>query len=381
MKRYAVWFFLLMKRTIKKPVFLLFMVFSLVCILAMNRLEQGEKSETVIGIVLSEQEEPTQEEPVQEETTQEELAQEEPAQEEPAQEENIKWQETFWELLQKQDGILEFKSYEDADALILAIKKEEMDCGFVLPEDFAAKVQENDWQESITVYESSESRMTEFAKERIACVAFTLYAEESYVNYIEQSELFPESEGILNFAKEAYQSHRVDGSTFSFAYQKEENYGKEGHQPDVSVGFPLRGILAICIFLSGMSGLLTDWEDRKEKRFSRIAPNWMTTAVNIWIPTIYTSLMALLALALTGEIGKLGKELISLLVYQFLIVLYCSIIRLIMRTQETIAVSIPLLTLAALICCPVWIRLALYVPVFTVLEKLFPVTYYLMMAA
>ncbi|MDD6812540.1 MAG: hypothetical protein PUD93_11920 [Lachnospiraceae bacterium] len=371
MKRYAVWFFLLMKRTIKKPAFLLFLVFSLVCILAMNRLEQGEKSETVIGIVLSGQEETTPEETTQEETTQEETTQAE----------NIKWQETFWKLLQRQDGILEFKSYEDADALILAIKKEEIDCGFVLPEDFATKVQENDWQESITVYESSESRMTEFAKERIACAAFTLYAEESYVNYIEQSDSFPESEEILTFAKEAYQSHLVDGSTFSFAYQKEENHGEEVHQPDVSAGFPLRGILAICIFLSGMCGLLTDWDDRREKRFVRITPNWMTTAVNIWIPTIYTSLMALLALTLTGKIGKPGKELISLLVYQFLIVWYCSIIRLILRKQETIAVSIPILTLAALICCPVWIRLALYVPLFAVLEKLFPVTYYLMMAA
>lgn len=366
MKRYAVWFFLLMKRTIKKPALLLFLVFSLIGILSMNRLEQGEKSETIIGIALSGQGETTSEETTPEETTQAE---------------NIKWQETFWKLLQRQDGILEFKSYEDADALMLAIKKEEIDCGFVLPKDFATKVQENDWQESITVYESSESRMTEFAKERIACAAFTLYAEESYVNYIEQSGLFLESEEILTFAQEAYQSHLIDGSTFSFAYQEKGDSEKEDHQPDVSAGFPLRGILAICIFLSGMSGLLTDWDDRKEKRFIRIAPNWMTTAVNIWIPTIYTSLMTLLALALTGEIEKTGKELISLWVYQFLIVLYCSIIRLIIRTQETIAVSIPLLTLAALICCPVWIRLALYVPVFAVLEKLFPVTYYLMMAA
>ncbi|MDE7276048.1 MAG: hypothetical protein K2N98_04225, partial [Lachnospiraceae bacterium] len=57
---------------------------------------------------------------------------------------------------------------------------------------------------------------------------------------------------------------------------------------------------------------------------------------------------------------------------------YCSIIRVVLKKQEMIAAAIPLLTLLSVVCCPVWIRLALYLPFFRVLEKLFPATYYLL---
>ncbi|MDE7017365.1 MAG: hypothetical protein K2P65_07270, partial [Lachnospiraceae bacterium] len=182
--------------------------------------------------------------------------------------------------------------------------------------------------------------------------------------------------------------------------------GTAEKEKSASSGFRLKGILALCIFLSGLCGLLTDWEDRKEKRFMRVAPDWMTTIVNIWVPTLYTSLIALFCLILTrqlpipflgmnGESGTLtglggfgttagvmlciGKELCHLVFYQFLIVVYCSIIRLLVRRQELIAAAIPILTLASMICSPVWIRLSLYLPAFRILEKFFPATYYLLL--
>ncbi len=43
------------------------------------------------------------------------------------------------------------------------------------------------------------------------------------------------------------------------------------------------------------------------------------------------------------------------------------------------AAAVPILTFASVVCCPVWIRLAVYMPLFRVLEKLFPVTYYLLL--
>lgn len=66
-----------------------------------------------------------------------------------------------------------------------------------------------------------------------------------------------------------------------------------------------------------------------------------------------------------------------LVVYQGMIVGYCLVLRLFLRRRETVAAAIPLLTLGCLVCAPVFIRLAAYVPVFAVLEKFFPVTYYL----
>ena len=73
-----------------------------------------------------------------------------------------------------------------------------------------------------------------------------------------------------------------------------------------------------------------------------------------------------------------GRQIFALLIYQCVILLYCVILKVLLRRQETIAAAIPILTLGSLLCAPVFVRLGTYMPVFTVLEKLFPVTYYLM---
>jgi hypothetical protein len=51
----------------------------------------------------------------------------------------------------------------------------------------------------------------------------------------------------------------------------------------------------------------------------------------------------------------------------------------VLRRQETIAMAIPIFALCSIVCTPVFVRLSLYVPVFKVLENMFPVTYYLRM--
>ena len=73
-----------------------------------------------------------------------------------------------------------------------------------------------------------------------------------------------------------------------------------------------------------------------------------------------------------------GRQIMDLVVYQCIIMAYCVILKLLLRRQETIAAAIPILTLGSMVCAPVFVRLGTYMPVFTVLEKLFPVTYYLM---
>ncbi len=74
-----------------------------------------------------------------------------------------------------------------------------------------------------------------------------------------------------------------------------------------------------------------------------------------------------------------AKQIAGLLGYQLVILFYCSIIKIVLRSQEAVAAALPVLALGCLVCCPVVVRLAAYVPLFRVLEKLFPATYYLMM--
>lgn len=374
MRKYIFWLYLLIKRMIKKPAYLLLLCFLPVLSVVMTALEKGSGENTgmTVGILFEREE--------QEAVT----------------EENAAWNDRLTALLTEQEGTesaVIFRLYQSSASFLRDIEKGKLDCGVMLPADIRERIMADTWQGSVTLYRTASTSMTEIVKEKTACMLFTLYSEDSYVNYIKDSAIFPSGEEIGEFAKKAYESHLIDGSTFAFEYHGESydiDGEAEGSENETSGKeqplFRLKGILAVCIFLSGLCGLLTDWNDREERRFVRMAPGWVTTMVNIWIPTIYTSVITLICLLLTGQLAGegsifagIGKELCHLIFYQFLIVAYCSIIKVIIRKQESAAAAIPILTLASMVCCPVWIRLAVYLPVFHVLERLFPVTYYLML--
>lgn len=305
-------------------------------------------------------------------------------------------------------SVLQYVFYDSDMEVERAVIQSEADCGFVIKKDIVQRVKEDDWHKSIPVYVTDASSITGMAKERIAGVIFQLYSENCYREYmedtVESAGLFAEhdSEEIILFAEQAYETHLVDGSTFSFVYGEKTDGIAEGKRDDLNgnsddvdlnsqnnsdtrVGsdtsvFPIKGVFAVLIFISGMCGMLEYEKDKKEKRFQRLAPNWMTYIVNVWIPTIFTSFAVLLCLWVTSALQyRIIHETVHLIIYQCIIVLYCSILRVILRRQETIAAAIPILALGSLVCAPVFVRLAMYVPLFSVLEKLFPVTYYLML--
>ena len=371
-----------MKRLLKQPVFIGLLILIPVMGYAVSTLEQGGSSGAVVAVYVEES----------------------------------RWSKQIVDSLQALsadntagNSVLQYYFYDSDVETERAVLKSEADCGFVIPGDIAERVMEENWRNSILVYETDSSSITGMAKERIAGVIFRLYSEECYETYMEETvkaEDFitdDEAEEIVAFARQAYETHLVDGSTFSFVYERQgeplavensdinanDRTGQEKSDSNLTIDtsvFPVKGVFAVLIFISGMCGMLEYERDKKEKRFLRLAPNWMTYIVNIWIPTLYTSLAVLVCLWITDAMqlgvwspGMWGKQIASLILYQGIIVLYCCILRVLLHRQETIAVAIPILTLGSLVCAPVFVKLSMYVPLFEVLEKLFPATYYLMM--
>lgn len=376
MRSFLIWIWLLLKRLLKKPVFICLLAAMPVLAAAFGLLERETDNRPAVGIVW------------------EDAA--------------VTAEVPEWDIfLTDSVSIFDYRIYDSVDALIWAVKGEEITCGFVIPEDIVAYLTAQTWQGKIIVYVGEDETVARIVKEKLAAVLFTIYAERNYVNLIKGTAKetgIPEQE-ITDFAMTAYETHLADGSTFAFRYEggrqektdqaaaqsiEEPNLSEQSVTTLVSLS-PLRGILAICVFLCGICGLLTDCYDRQNRRFVRMLPNEMTTMVNIWLPMIPSSFMMLISLYIGSYISgisyraagidemQIGKEILRLLIYQLLIILYCSIIRIALRKREQIAAVIPILTLGSLVCGPVWMRPALYLPVFRILEKFFPVTWYLLL--
>ena len=327
------------------------------------------------------------------------------------------WKEAIMAMLSEQeaDSILRFVYLDERGAVERYVAAGKADCGFVIASDLEEKVLDGAWQKSITVFETDSGSAAGIARERLAGVIFRLYAEECYERYMGQ---FPDTAAA--FARDAYERRLVDDSTVRFQYFygdsiSQSDYdmlvkydndidGPVNNDADGTVNkqgstavFPVKGVFAVLIFLGGLCGMLEYERDKMEKRFIRMAPDILTCLVNIWISTIFISAAALISQwfydglrycgsefnvnrMLTVWSGAVwGRESRNLLIYQCIIIVYCIMLRQLLRRQEMIAAAMPILTMGSLICGPVFIRLGAYLPIFTVLEKLFPVTYYLML--
>ena len=363
MKQYIIWIRLLARRLWRQPTYIGLLLLIPILGYAVSVMEQGEHGGAAVSVCVEES----------------------------------AWSSQIMDGLQAQDadGILEFILCDDAETTEYSVVSGTADCGFVIPADIEERVMDGGWRKCITVYETAESSITGMAKECISGVIFQLYSEQCYENYMEQI-----SEDIVDFAVDAYEVHLADDSTFGFRYMNDDQYSQYSSDTDsindTSV-FPITVVFAVAIFISGMCGMLEYDKDRQEKRFLRIAPNWLTYEVDVWMPTVFVSAAVLVCLWISDgvqasdggfSIGTLlsvwgmGIWLLQigrLLVYQCIIVLYCSILSIILKRQEAVAAAIPILSLGSLVCAPVFVNLGAYLPVFAVLEKLFPVTYYLKM--
>ncbi len=378
-KQYRIWICLLAKRLWKQPAYIGLLVLIPLLGGAAGMMEQGGQSGAVVAVCV----------------------------------EDGTWSGQIIEELRhlEEKSVLKFDFCEDGLEVERSVIKSEADCGFVLTADIADSVMEKDWVKCITVYETSASSITGMAKERISGVIFKLYSEqcyEDYMNTIAEDGTFSEKaqkmqDGFVDFAWEAYESHLVDNSTFGFEYENDDQnsqYASDTNVINDTTVFPIKGVFAVVILISGMCGMLEYDRDRQEKRFQRMAPNALTYIVDVWMPTVFVSLAVLPCLWISDGIrygnsvegisglsallsvwnmAEWAAQIGHLLIYQCIVVVYCGILGIVLRRQETIAAAIPILSLGSLVCAPVFIRLGTYLPIFAVLEKMFPVTYYLML--
>lgn len=398
-RQYGIWLRLLMKRLWHQPAYIVLLVLIPLLGWAAGSLEQSERGADVAVCV-----------------------------------EEGAWSRQITAGLQElaADSILRFVPCQDAEETERSVMRGEADCGFVIMADIGDRVMAGDWSKCVTVYETSASSITGMAKERISSVIFQLYSEHCYETYMRETAAglqeadrlsMPDLRSVenaagdgdadniiseeaidyfVNFAWEAYEEHLEDGSTFGFQYISYDRKSQRSSDTDVisdTAVFPIKGVFAVIIFISGMCGMIEYDTDRREKRFLRLAPKILTYVVDVWIPTVFASVAALLCLWIadglilgggaegTGWLrgllsvwsaGMWAEQIGRLLLYQVIVVAYCCLLGTVLRKQETIAAAIPILAMGSLVCAPVFVRLGSYVPVFAVLEKLFPATYYLM---
>lgn len=293
------------------------------------------------------------------------------------------------ERLSEREGAVLFVFCDSEEEVRVQVASGKAQCGYVLSDNLMERLTEGRYTRSIKSYKSPSSSQHTICDEVLFAEIFSVYEEETFGEQV--SDFFLTAiengeDGMERMAREEmeekadglFEKYLYNGSTFQFTY---ENYPirDEGiiEAKEKSGVIPVRGIMAFMIYICGLCGTLEALEDEAAGRTLRLKYRRMFQILTICIPPIAMGFVALIIFAAEGSLGSIGNELFKLLLYQIFIIFYGCILKQIWRKEEQFLAAMPVLILSAAVVCPVFIDLSTFLPVFKVLEKFYPLSYYL----
>ena len=340
LRRFFLWYGLLSKRLLRRPGYLAVLLLIPLFALALALFSRQESSVVTVALCLEEPADPAA--------------------------------RAAADRLLNAESILRCSAYPDPDAAREAVRSGQADAAWILPADLEKRMDlfaRYGSGGSITVVEREENVFLMLAREKLYAA---LYPELSFsvfrsflVNELGADALPEET------LRGAYTGGFVTDELLRFAYVDGSEIERDGRY----LTAPLRGILALLLLLCGLaSGMYCYREEREESFVWLSGPKRRLLPLLCHLTSMLPAALAVLAaLYLSGLWLGLGREVLMMLLYLPCCVLFCEVLRCLSPREEHYGALIPILAVAVLVLCPVFVDLRLPLP----FRALLPSSYYL----
>lgn len=349
MKKTMTWLFILTKRTLKSPLLLILLFIMPILAIVVNKLPGFDTELAYCAGIYLEGED--------------------------------KLAVDLRDALTDADGIFKFVEYTDLDQMYEDVRSEKINCGYILPSNFSHRTSISDIRECITVIKPPNSNIQPAVNEFVYAALIKLQNAYLLPNFVESTGLFEElTTEQIDSLLAYYNTYADSDRTFKVIFQ---SYGVAGITEQKgstqAVTFPLRGILAIMVFLAGIFGAATFMMDREKGIFDTLSIKYriICQVVYIFIPAFLFGVCALLTLGLSGTFTVPLIEIGAMLLLIFLVTLFGQGLIYATRNSKICIACIPGMLIGSLIFCPVFLHASSYVPAAKFIEKLFVPFYYL----
>lgn len=288
-----------------------------------------------------------------------------------------------------EDGMFRFYLCEEEQQLRDDVASRRAECGYVIEKDLEDKLNRHDFKRSITVYSAPSTVTARLSTEVVFSVMMELYDRNLLEDYVEHGELFdaigeagsPLRTEAAKKSGELYDAWMDSGRTFHFEYASLDAQGdaKAFAIPAASAVFPVRGLVAVCLFIVGLYGAVTAGTDAEKGLFQPLPYRDRIPCRIACIagPVCMAAVSGLLAVWLGGNNQGILKELAAMGSYVILVVAFSSLLGAICRKPQILCCLIPFFAIGSLIFCPVIVDAGKYLPVLKTVGKLFLPYYYL----
>lgn len=275
------------------------------------------------------------------------------------------------------EGLFLFYECENEQQVKDEVASRRAECGYVIGAGLKKRLDERNFKRIIRVYSAPSTVAARLSTEPVFAAMIELYDRELFLQYVEEKQQTagPGREAV----GELYDKWKENGSTFHFEYELtgSESGIKRG-EAEVSV-FPVRGIVAIYVFIVGLYGTAISLGDEKKGLFLAVpfgVRTWCRMAA-LAAPVCLAALSGMAALWTGKCMGQGGYELSVLLGYVLAVVLFSFGVRLVCRREELVCCLIPFFLVGSLVFCPVFLDIGKYVPEFGKVGRLFLPGYYM----
>lgn len=389
MGRILLWFWLLVKRQLKSPAMLIFLIGIPLVSFLVTRFPAFNENSVVRVALCSENDD--------------EIA------------------ESVIEQLVSGNYAVEFYRAAGKEQMVEAVMSQSADHGYYFTKNFTDNLKNSAYEESIVIFSNSSGFLEAVTKEVVFSEVFKKLAGQIAIDYIRQDDMFyGVRDEAVSIIEKRYEEYSKNGQTFYIDFDTVDEAedrvtdgvgvgavdGEDGEDidgaADGAVGengdtdkqggsqvvrveteksgtaFPIRGVLGVMVFVAGLYGGVW-WLSEKKKSVCAGLPQNTAMAggfIYITVPTVLFALSAEVALAVTGT-GVYPYEFLKMFIYVATIVLWVRLFTAVVRSPKIMVTAIPVFAIASLVICPVFVNLAAVIPAVEYISRLLLPYYYM----
>ncbi len=346
MKNCQIWFQLIMKRLLKNPIFVLTLLLIPVMVLGIRFSAGAGSSMLKVAIYVPK-----------------------------GDSERVEQQLALRLIESSQKAVTFYMTGSEKD-LRLDVAESRAACGYILPEDLDASLREFpvSGKPALKAVRQKDELRTKIIDELVFSSIYDRMSYDILDEFIHKKtgkNLSPEQN--KNFQK--YRKSQIF-IEYQYADGSANQILQKSQNPLV---LPLRGMTAVLLLLSGMTGTLFWYHDKNNKLFVRLAKRerFPINLLYVAVPVLLAGLCGLAAIFLTGISSSPANELLAMFLYLLDIIVFCSFLRLLLPRKEWILAAIPVFAAGSLIVSPVFTDLTLLFPSLKYARLFTPVSWYL----
>lgn len=258
-------------------------------------------------------------------------------------------------------GIIRFCKMSSDEDMKQAIRRGEIECGYLFPGDMDEKYRARQYGGVVTQYFRKGSMLYAVAGEVVMTGIFRQHAEDLALSYIRESGLFRSEYITSEEVAENYRRNLKDQTTFTFSFNdRTETVRKMG---DYLVA-PIRGCVGLLILLAGFCGLSLYHRDQSREIPAALSGGMRNrlSVLSIAVPVVLVTVMGILSEGFCGASFLTGKEIAYLLIYDIMVVLFCNLLSFVGVRDGMLWVLALGYVCACAVLTPVFINLSTLVP-------------------